>query len=535
MDGVPCSWSATRAQESFSRSKPASDTLSRLAKLVAQAEHKQDGRNQKQHPVHTHSCFCPECGQGFPDITELSHHQEVKHALPKPHQCLSCGKAFSLLSSLQLHKCVHKSSPCELCQGQQRLSAPCHACMAGPSDPQSPQDKTPHHQPHHLDRSPYACAPCGRGFSQKQALLYHQQAGCSEPPSPLTVDDASSPPADSPPPVSEGGSTHSDSSDAPGPSGKASISCPLCCRTFRTGAGLHCHKRNVHAEELPMTQRAQKTKGGGDVGGEGDRERKFKVNGNLADKRKSKQKLLSCRSCDMVFKSTAKLYLHRKEKHRREKEMRRDTRPVITKRRKGETYPCLVCGRVFLHHLSLMAHSKQHGASTLTGIQKGCQSVGNTAKDSKLTEKKPKKLKNSLIENKFVRAGPGRPARKVAQLEVKFNSPERLREVPKVEEDMDREFPCPSCAEVFTLQSELRDHVELHQSSVRRRQCSVCTQEMDCSKGPGSKRHRLYHCVLCQQAFSVLDTFLEHCQGHLRIKVEEESITEVYNHRGKKN
>ncbi|KAM3872161.1 uncharacterized protein ACN63O_003432 [Diretmus argenteus] len=519
MDGVPCSWSTTRAQESFSRSRAAADTLSRLAKLVARAEQRQDGRSKRQHSLHV----CLECGLGFPDRTELLHHQEVKHALPKPHRCPPCGKEFSLLSSLQLHKCACDSSPCKLCQGEPRLGAPCPACMAGASDPDSPQDKSPHRQPHHLNSSPYACALCGRGFSQKQALLYHQQAGCTEPHCQLTVDNASSPPADSPP-VSEAGSTLSDSSDTPGPSSTGDKACPFCSRTFSSAAGLSCHKRIIHGVEVRIAP--QKTKEEG-AGGE-----KAKVNGNSIGRPKSKQKLLSCRSCDMVLKGTAKLYLHRKEKHSRDKSIKRETRQV--KHRKGDLYPCQICGRVFLHHLSLLAHSKQHTGSTFTAVQRDSKSVGNTAKDSKLADKKPNKLNPSLTDTKAVTTGPGRPSKKVARLEEQFNDPGRCREVPEVEEEVDREFPCPSCVEVFSLQSELRDHVELHQS-VRRKQCSVCNQGMDISKEPGSKRQRLYHCVPCQRGFSALDIFLKHCQDHLRVRVEEDNITENYNQQGNKN
>ncbi|XP_029912360.1 zinc finger and SCAN domain-containing protein 10 [Myripristis murdjan] len=525
MDGVPCSWSATRAHESFSRSRATADTLSRLAKLMARAEHRQDSRSQRQHS----SYVCAECGKSFPDTSELLHHQEVKHALPKPHQCLSCGKEFSLLSSLQLHKCARDVSPCQLCHGEPRLGTPCPACMTGASDPERPKDKSPHRQAHLLDSSPYACAPCGRGFSQKQALLYHQQAGCSEPPSPLTVDDASSPLADSPP-VSEAGSSRSDSSDTPGPSSKRDKPCPFCSRKFLTVAGLQSHKRSTHAEP-------QKTKGEG-AGGDGREGKNTKVNGNPVVRPKSKQKHLSCRSCDMVFRSTAKLYLHRKEKHSREKSTGRESRPVVAKRRKGETFSCQVCSKVFLHHLSLLAHSKQHAAANITAIQKETQPVGCTAKDSKLSDRKPNKLKTSLTDVKTAKAGPGRPNKRAARAEEEFSDPGRFREVPEVqevEEEVDREFPCPSCAEVFSLQSQLRDHVELHQSSVRRRQCSVCALEMDTSKGPGSKRQRLYHCVPCQQGFSALDTFLKHCQDHLRVRVEEDSMTENYNQHGNKN
>lgn len=482
MDGVPCHWSTTRAQESFTRCRPTTGTLSRLAKLVAQAEPKQDSQTRNQHLVCNSFC-CPECGQEFPNMTEYLLHQELKHALPKPHKCLSCGKEFSLLSSLQLHRCA--APPDELDS----------ACVGGASDPDSPQDKSPGHQPSFIDSIPYACAPCGRGFSQKQALLQHQQAGCSEP-SLLTGDGASSPPADSPQSVSEAGSSHSDSSEAPVNPTQDLAQCPFCPRTSRTGAGLHCHMRKCHAAELSASR--------GDV---------------VRCSSRKLPKLLSCRSCEMVFKSTAKLYLHRKEKHSREKALRSEHIPVIPKRRKQETYPCRVCDRVFLHHLSLKAHSKQHAASNVTSIQKQGHSGESSARDSKYSERQPKKQKSG---------------RKMERLDEETD-PRSDRKVHKVEEEGDSEFPCPSCPKVFSLQSELRNHVELHQSSARWRQCGVCLQEMDASKGSGSKKRRLYHCVPCQQTFPALDTFLEHCQDHLRVRVEEDIIAEAYGFHSNKN
>uniref|UniRef100_G3PIM9 Uncharacterized protein n=1 Tax=Gasterosteus aculeatus TaxID=69293 RepID=G3PIM9_GASAC len=69
---------------------------------------------------------------------------------------------FSLKSSLQLHKCRQDSSQCDRCPEESQRSP------TGPSCTTS---------------EPYGwCAPRGRGFSQKPALLHHQQAGCSEPP-----------------------------------------------------------------------------------------------------------------------------------------------------------------------------------------------------------------------------------------------------------------------------------------------------------------------------------------------------------------
>ncbi|XP_051282006.1 zinc finger protein 135 [Dicentrarchus labrax] len=530
MDGV--SWSTTRAPESFSRSGTAADTLSKLASFIARAETKQHTRNQRQQASHLPTYVCQECGKGFPYATDLLHHQELKHTLPKPHRCPSCGQEFSLRSSLQLHKCDRDPSLCELCYGESRLGSPCPACSTHTTDPGRPQDKSPHRQPHPLDSSPYACAPCGRGFSQKQALLHHQQAGCSEPPSPSDMADASSLPDDSPP-VSEGDSTHSDSESSRG----AVNMCQFCSRSFRTEAGLQRHKQTSHAEEQRIAPQGQKTKGEG-TGGEAWKGGNTKVNGDAIQRPKSKTKLLNCRSCDMVFRSTSKLYLHRKEKHSREKNIRREPRPVISKRRRGGAYPCQICGKIFVHHLSLRAHYRQHTASGFTTIKGKSQSEGCTTKDSKLSENRPNKERTSLAGNKTVRAGPGRP-RKVARVENKRTEPGGCREVPEVkeeeeEEEVEREFPCPSCAEVFSLQSQLREHVELHQSSVKRRQCSVCTNEMDTCKWPGSKRHRLYHCVPCQQGFSALDSFLEHCQEHLRVRVEEDSITEGYTHQANK-
>lgn len=525
MDGV--SWSTTRAPESFSRSGAAADTLSRLASFIARADTKQHTQNKRPPPSQLSSYVCPECGEGFLYGTELLHHQELKHALPKPHRCPSCGQEFSLKSSLQLHKCNHDASPCEVCHGESQLGAPCPTCRTLSSDPGRPQDNLPHRQTHMLDGSPYACAPCGRGFNQKQALLHHQQAGCSEPPSPSDVVDASSLPEDSPP-VSEEDSACSDSSDTHWPVSRVVNGCQFCSKMFHTEAGLQRHKQTNHAEKLLKPPRGQKTKA---AGGEVRKGRNNKVNGDLIKRPKSSRKLLNCRSCDMVFTSTSKLYVHRKEKHSREKIILSEPKPVIRKRRRGGAYPCQVCGKVFVHHLSLRAHYKQHTASSIPTSQPVECSI------KELSDNGSNKVKSITTELKIVKAGRGRP-RKMPRTEEKVTNPGSCSEVPKAEEEeeeeeLESEFPCPSCAEVFSLQSQLKEHVELHQSALKRRQCSVCTHEMDTCKWPGSKRQRLYHCVPCQQGFSALDSFLEHCQEHLRVRVEEDSITEGCTHHSK--
>ncbi|XP_020315705.1 zinc finger protein 27-like [Oncorhynchus kisutch] len=498
MDAVPCSWNTTRVQESFARTKPASDTLTKLAKLVAQ---KQDSQSQNQLLPDVCPCVCAQCSQGFSDMAELLHHQQGEHALRKCHCCLSCGKEFSLLSSLQLHKCIHDAAPCQVCCGKTQLGAPCSACKASTSDSQSVRDKSLYHQSHHHDSRSYACAPCGKSFSQKQSLLRHQQAGCSK--SATRTAKVVSPPADSPSPESAildsspPDSPPTDATSAPDPDRPSQ--CPLCAKRFRSGAGLACHQRSTHRKEW-IISKYPLLKGGCTNGVH--RLSKQMAGPPQPKRRGRKSQLLSCRSCDRVFLSTAKLYLHRQESHSREKDIRRDPRPLISKRRKRETYPCDVCGKVFLHHLSLKAHVKNHSREPPSHVQQ----VGKAAKETKLVEKTPKKPKGNIsrkVGGTLVKASRGRP-----------------KKIPMKEEE--GEFPCPSCAEVFSLQSALKEHEELHQPTGSMRHCSVCSQGMGISKKPGAKLRRAYHCVPCLKAFITLDTFLQHCQDHLVDSGDEE-------------
>ncbi|KAF6725030.1 Zinc finger protein 808 [Oryzias melastigma] len=496
MDGV--SWSTPRSQESFSRSASAANTLSKLASFLARADPKQ----QRQQPP-AQLYFCQECGKGFSHAAGLLQHQESKHTLPKPHRCPSCGQEFSLKSSLQLHQCDRSSTCCEHCSASPRLGSLGHACTTWTLNMSRLQDKSLHRQPDLLDSTPYACAPCGRGFSQKQALLHHQQAGCSEPPSPSSMVDASSLPEDSPP-ASEGGSTRSNYSDTPGPSSRDVITCSFCSRTFRSEAAMERHKENNHAdqEQRRLRNRAAKDSKGVSVSRE--------------SQLRPKNKLLSCRSCDMVFRSTSKLYVHRKEKHSREKPLPNEQSLDIHKRGKAETHACQICNKVFIYTVSLRAHYRQHAAK-----RGPAPALIRATKELSPLEDKPNTIKPSLVDHRAVRGGEGRPREEPTvtlsdELQVRVSA-----------EEEEGEFPCPSCPEVFSLQWQLKEHVKLHQSSVRRRQCSVCTNNMDTCKGPGSKRHRLYHCVPCQQGFSALDCFLQHCQEHLRVRVEEDRVSEA--------
>ncbi|XP_008316544.1 zinc finger protein 135 isoform X1 [Cynoglossus semilaevis] len=521
MDGV--SLSTTRPLESFGSSKAAAGTLSRLANLISQAESKPLARNQRQEVPHLSTYICSECGKFFSYASELLHHQEVEHTLPKPHRCPTCGQEFSLKSTLQLHKCDSDILLCELCGVKSQFGTSCPVCTAQTSDLGNSSEKSPHFQSQFLDSCPYTCAPCGKGFSQKQALLQHQQAGCSELPS--SSGGSSTPSA---PPCLDGDFDTFDSTDA-------SLNVQMSETSSKVECSLQlwrvCLPETSHAEEQQSATQRKRTKRECTV------EATTSMNRQEHRRLGTKNKLLKCRSCNMVFRNTSKLYLHRQEKHIREKPQKSLSEPklVTTKHRKKCPYPCQICGKVFFHHLSLRAHLRQHTKASFDKVK--CSAS---------------KANPGVADSKKVRAGRGRP-RKVHKLDEKVRKEEedeKMEEQPGVgkeedvrehnkekeveelwveepedeEEEEESEFPCPSCAEIFSQQWQLLEHTELHQSSMKQRQCSVCTNQIEAHKWPRSKRHRLYHCVPCQKGFSAMDCFLEHCQQHLRARVEEDSV-----------
>lgn len=242
---------------------------------------------------------------------------------------------------------------------------------------------------------------------------------------------------------------------------------------------------------------------------------------------KREQKMaLKCRSCDLVCRSVAQLCLHRKEKHSRESSCQREVRVVATRSRRKGTYPCQVCGKVLFHHLSLKAHYRKHTADA----SRGQCSVSSSSHAG--FKRRVKKVRRGLGRSKTFGACPGRPRRRLGEeeddeKEEAEEEEETCDEVPETEGEEgeeEEEFPCPSCAQVFPLRQQLQEHEELHQSCVKRSRCSVCSCEMDCGRWAGGRRpRRLYHCVPCQQAFAQLHCFLEHCQEHLRLRVEEDT------------
>ncbi|KAJ0036409.1 hypothetical protein NQD34_005086 [Periophthalmus magnuspinnatus] len=500
------SW--TPPPQAFKRTSTAADTLTRLASFIARAESKTAlGRNHRPPQVPQSApnlpFTCSECGLTFTYATELLTHQDTQHALPKPHQCPHCLQEFSLKSSLQIHNCEGSSQ----LYHSQTSSSPTYATSLS-NVPENPIEELACTQLDIVDANPYACAPCGKTFTQKQALLHHQQAACDATASPPPcLDNFESPALDFP--LSEEDSSSSTSVCAP----DGESVCKFCSITFRNEAEFQRHVKLKRCDKKESSESS---------------------NGEEAKTGRLSKSVFSCRSCDMVFNNTAKLYMHRcKEKHSRGRKFIVDPRPVVRRHRRPSscTYTCQVCSKVFFHHLSLWAHTKKHPTPPHNNGKNANNPGEDSTKDCKLIEKtdldkKVVPIKLTIRKSVWTKEELPNPHQK-----TKFKNTFKALKQPKVpkrvednEEEEEEEFPCPSCPEVFSQLSDLRTHSELHQTALNRGKCGVCACEMDSSKRAGAKRLRLYHCSLCRRGFSALELFLSHCQDHLKAKVEEERM-----------
>ncbi|XP_051517689.1 zinc finger protein 91 [Myxocyprinus asiaticus] len=398
------------------------------------------------------SFICKDCSKTFSDLSGLVRHQERKHALQKLNSCQHCGQKFALLSSLQLHKCHSASSMCQECRDKPQWDSSCPTCGTEPSGS------------HHDDeKSPHACIPCGQAFSHKQELLHHQQAGgCQQ---------ATAPTPPSPSCTSMSLST-----------------CTLCSRTFRSLAEPYSHLCNFHSPK------------------------------KLKKKKKKKKKDLTtemsfpCRSCDKIFPQTSLLYQHRKEEHWRDSMVRKQqTVKTTRKRRRSKPYPCLHCGKLFLHHMTHQAHFRHCSTNHQAHLALSAESTedsraGKDGNPKAAKGLKPAKKIKSLKEGEHQ----GRPKTK-SQPALKDSKEEETDK----EDDEDGKYPCASCEEVFRTVAALKVHENVHPPADTCKRCSVCTGGMPLSQIPEDCQKSIFHCVPCAEAFMALDTFLEHCQKHL--------------------
>ncbi|XP_051947708.1 zinc finger protein 16-like [Xyrauchen texanus] len=380
--------------------------------------------------------------------------------------CKDCSKPFSDLSGLvrhqerkhalqKLHCCQHCGQKFALLSSLQlhkchSASSMCQACRDKPQwDSSCPTCGTEPSGSHHDDeKSPHACAPCGQAFSHKQELLHHQQAGgCQQ-------------------------------GTAPTPPSPSCTSLSLSA-SFRSLAEPYSQLCNFHS---PKKLKKKKKK---DL---------------------TTETSFPCRSCDKIFPQTSLLYQHRKEEHCRDILVRKQqTMKTTRRRRRSEPYPCLHCGKVFMHHMTHRAHfrncSANHKAKSTKDSRAGKDGNPKTTKGLK-----PAKESKSLKESEYQ----GRTKTKI-QPALKDSKEEETDK----EDGEDDKYPCSSCEEVFRTVAALKAHGNVHPPADTCKRCSVCTGGMPLSQVPEDCQKSIFHCVPCAEAFVALDTFLEHCQKHL--------------------
>ncbi|XP_056305892.1 zinc finger protein 135 isoform X2 [Danio aesculapii] len=484
MESVHCNWrNVSQANQISKRSRPMSETLSKLAQLITCMEYKPKSQ--------TSSSICKDASQKPSEMNALVRHQQKERTLQKLHSCQRCNQQFALLSSLQLHKCPRSLSVCQTCMGKMPKGSSCASCGSKTSVPDSTED------PIHQDNSTYACTPCGQAFTHKQDLLHHQQAGDCQPAN--TLKPASLPPFKP----------------------KAISTCTLCSRTFRAPRGLACHMRFSHAPRKRSTN-LEKDVHLGIIGGD----------------KSISSTLFQCRSCDKSFSKTSLLHRHRKEEHRRDVKVRntfRNSVKITRQKRKSGIYPCLHCGTEFLHHLTRLAHFRKYTVHHEMHLKLSNKSTRVYATAAKQKLKPARKLQKDKPAGKK-----GRP-KKLLPVQIEEIEEEDEIEEDKLEddsddddeeEDEDAEFPCTSCDQVFSSKAALFVHEKVHEQLPEEvedepaktcRCCSVCSDEIphhmlteDGCEG------EVYHCVPCAETFKALDTFLEHCQKHLIREHEDE-------------
>lgn len=475
MESVHCNWrNVSRANQISKRSRPMSETLSKLAQLITCMEYKPKSQ--------TSSSICKDASQKPSEMNALVRHQQKERTLQKLHSCQRCNQQFALLSSLQLHKCPRSLSVCQTCNGKMPKGSSCASCGSKPSVPNCTED--PIHQGN---------SPCGQAFSHKQDLLHHQQAGDCQPANTLKA--ASLPPF------------------------KQKATCTLCSKTFRAPRGLACHMRFSHA---PRKRSANLEK---DV--------HF---GNMERNESVSSALFQCRSCDKSFSKTSLLHRHRKEEHRRDVKVRntfRNSGKITRRKRKSGIYPCLHCGAEFLHHLTRLAHFRNYTVHHEMHLKLSNKSTGVYATAAKLKLKPARKLQKDKPEGKK-----GRPKKVLPVHIEETKEEEKVKkdtledDSEDDEEDEDAEYPCTSCDQVFSSTAALFVHEKIHdqlpaevddEPAETCRCCSVCSGGIPLHMLPEDGfEGEVYHCVPCAETFKALDAFLEHCQKHLIREHEDE-------------
>ncbi|XP_053622301.1 zinc finger protein 892-like isoform X2 [Plodia interpunctella] len=120
-------------------------------------------KSLKHKDKHAFKFECPRCDKRFDSERAMNHHNLVQHDGVRPHRCAICPAALATRSSLAKHTlAVHAG----------RRPPPRHVCDTCGKAFRGKSVLTNHVRTH-TGEKPYACAHCGRKFSQRTAMRTH--------------------------------------------------------------------------------------------------------------------------------------------------------------------------------------------------------------------------------------------------------------------------------------------------------------------------------------------------------------------------